>query len=152
MDNIDSKLGSIFSDVLAEIIFTVSGFSLELLSNDKDNDFDEMTGVMSLNGKKNGILFISVKETDMRRLCSFILGVDDNNVTNEDVEDALCELVNMTAGSSKLRLSGSDYVFNLSSPFLLKSQSMNITGKKKTRIISRRIGNEEISLRIKIVY
>ena len=150
--DIENKLGSIFSDVLMEIITTVSGFSLDVLSEETDVDFEEMTGVMSLNGKKNGILFITAKETDMRQLCSYIIGVVQDEITKEDVEDSLCELVNMTAGSVKLRLSGSDYLFNLSSPFLLKGQSMNIKCKNKTRIISKTLGNGEISVKLKVVY
>jgi len=150
--DIENKLGSIFSDVLMEIIATISGFSLNVLSEETDVDFEEMTGVMSLNGKKNGILFITAKETDMRQLCSYIIGVVQDEITKEDVEDSLCELVNMTAGSVKLRLSGSDYLFNLSSPFLLKGQSMNIKCKNKTRIISKTLGNGEISVKLKVVY
>ena len=150
------KLSTVFSSVLMEIVSTISGFSLEILSPEdssaKEYDFDEMIGVMALNGKKSGILFLSAKETDMRKLCSYMIGVPQEEITKEDVEDSLCELVNMTAGSAKLRLSGSDFIFNLSSPFLLKGQNMSIKGKNKTHIISQILGNDEISVRVKVVY
>ncbi|MCL2443065.1 MAG: chemotaxis protein CheX [Treponema sp.] len=160
--DIDNELGLIFSSVLSEIITTVSGFSLNVLpppgkttdetQDEHENSFDEMTGIMSLSGKKNSILFISAKENDMSQLCSSIIGVPQNELTKEDVEDTLCELVNMTAGSAKLRLSGTEYVFNLSSPFILKGQNMHIVRKRKTRVISRDLGNGEITVRIKVVY
>ena len=150
--DIENKLGTIFSNVIMEIISTISGFSLDVLSQEKDNNFDEMTGVMNLSGKKSGMLFISIKEADMRLLCSYMIGVPQDELTQNDVEDALCELVNMTAGSAKLRLSDTDYVFSLSAPFLLKSQGMNIVVKNKTRIISKVIGNNEVSLRFKVVH
>jgi len=160
--DIDNELGLIFSSVLSEIITTVSGFSLNVLpppgkttdgtQNDHENSFDEMTGIMSLSGKRNSILFISAKENDMSQLCSSIIGVPQNELTKEDVEDTLCELVNMTAGSAKLRLSGTEYVFNLSSPFILKGRNMHIVRKRKTRVISRDLGNGEITVKIKVVY
>ena len=150
------KLGSVFSSVLMEIVSTISGFSLEIFSakdlSINENEFDEMTGVMALSGKKSSLLFISAKEDDMRKLCSYMIGVSEEEVSKEDIEDSLCELVNMTAGSAKLRLSGSDFVFNLSSPFLLKGNNMNIKGKNKTRIISQVLRNEEISVSLKVVY
>ena len=150
--DIDDKLELIFSDVLTEIISTISGFSFEVLSQEKDNSFEDMVGVMSLSGKTNIMFFVSAKETDMRILCSYITGIPQDEVTKSDAEDALCELVNMAAGSAKLRLSGSDYVYTLSSPFAVKGQNMSIAAKNKTRVISRVLGNDEISVKLKLVH
>ncbi|MCL2440572.1 MAG: chemotaxis protein CheX [Treponema sp.] len=149
--NIDEELGQIFSSVLMEIVSTISGFSLDIIP-DSDESFDEMTGIMSLCDNNSRILFISAKEKDMRQLCSYMIGVPQEEISSDDVDDSLCELVNMAAGSAKLRLSGSDCKFNLSSPFLLKGDNMRISGKKKTRIISKTLGNGDITIKIKIVY
>ena len=111
-----------------------------------------MVGVMSLNGEKSIIFFISAKEADMRILCSYMTGIPQTELTKNDTEDALCELVNMTAGSTKLRLGGSDYVYSFSVPFVMKGQSMSIVAKNKTRVVSKVLGNGEISLKLKIVY
>jgi CheY-specific phosphatase CheX len=148
----DDNLEIIFSDVLTEIVSTISGFSLEVLSQDDENCFEDMVGVMSLCGKKNIMLFISSKETDMQVLCSYMTGITQEEVTKNDTEDALCELVNMAAGSAKLRLSGSDYVYNLSPPFLMKGQGMSIVAKNKNRVVSKVFGNGEIAVKLKIVY
>ena len=149
---IDDKLNLIFSNVLTEIISTISGFSLEELSGEGDSTFEEMTGVLSLCGKENFIIFISANENDMRILCSYIIGVPVEEVTKNDIEDTLCELVNMTAGSTKLRLSGSDYKFSLSSPFVIKGNDMSIAVKNKTRVISKIFGNGEISFKLKVIH
>ena len=148
----DKKLGFIFSEVLTEIVSTISGFSIDVLSEDKDNDFEEMTGMMSLSGQNSGMLFISAKENDIRILCSYMIGVTQDEVTTSDIEDTLCELVNMTAGSVKLRLSGSDYMFNLSQPFLIKGQNKKLVTKNKTHIISKTLGNGEISIKLKVIH
>ena len=148
----DDKLAPVFSNVLTEIITTVSGFYLDVISEEKDILFDEMIGIMSLCGKPNPMIFISTNEKDMRILCSFITGVPQDEVTKSDMEDAICELVNMTAGSAKLRLSGSDYTFNLAPPFVINGKDMSITVKNKTRIFSKILSNGEITVRIKVIY
>jgi len=63
----------------------------------------------------------------------------------------MCEIANMTAGNAKLRLSDTDYAFNLSTPFALMGQNMALTVKTKTYLFSKKIGNNEISLNLKFV-
>ena len=137
------NLGLIFSEALAEVIATVTSIYLQCELSDEDTGFEDITGVMSLCSKKGGILFISAKESDIRVLCSCMTGIPEVEVTNEDIEDALCEFVNMTAGSTKLRLSDPDYMFSLSSPFVIKGKDITIATKSKTHVISsvRKRGN-----------
>ena len=146
------ELGPVFADVLAEVISTMSGFSFSVLSSERDADFNEMIGLMNLNGEKSGMLFVSAGEEDIRVLCSFMTGLPQNEVTKDDLDDALCELVNMTAGNAKLRLSGTDYTFNLSPPFIISGKNMSIITKKRTRVVSRVLGNDDISVKLKVVY
>jgi len=148
--NIDDQIEQIFSNVLTEIISIVSGFYLEVQSQDRDNSFDDITAVMSLCGKENILIFISAKEKDIRILCSFITGIPQEEVTKADMEDTLCELVNMTAGSAKLRLGGAE--FTLSPPFSISGSDMSIAVKNKTQIVSKVLGNHEISVKLKVVH
>ena len=149
--DIDVKLGSVFSDALSEVIATVSSVYLEALSS-KDDSFKEMIGVMNLNGKKSGMLFVSANESDMRVLCSCMIGVPPAGVTKDDMEDALCEFVNMTAGNAKLRLSDTEYVYQLPSPFIIKGKNITIVAKRKMHMISKALGNGEISVNFKVVF
>jgi len=146
------ELGAIFAESLAEVISKISGFSLGVLSSDHDPDFAGMVGVMNLNSKKRGMIFISSGEYNMRVLCSFMTGVPKNEVTKEDIHDALCELVNMTAGNAKLRISDEDYMFTLSSPFIIDGENMSIITKKRVHVVSNILGDGEIFIKLKIVY
>jgi len=148
----EHEIGHLFSDSLIEVISTVTGLSLKVLAQDRDNDFEEITGLMNLSGKKNGTLFLSAKESAVRLICSRMLGIPYNDVTSDDAEDTLCELVNMNAGNVKLRLSDTDYEFFLSQPFAISGEKMTIITKDKTHVISRLVGNDEISIKMKIVY
>jgi CheY-specific phosphatase CheX len=146
------ELGSVFTSVLVEVVSTISGFSLEVLPLSRDAGFDEMIGSMNLNGQKSGLLFVSAGEADMRTLCSFMIGVSKDEVTKEDIDDTLCELVNMIAGNAKLRLSNTDYKFTLSTPFVIRGKSMSLITKEKVHVISKIFGNEEISIKLIVLY
>ena len=146
------QLGSIFAGALAEIISTTSGFSLDISSPEDDACFDEMAGVMSLNGKNHGMIFISAGEPAMRVLCSFMTGISKDEVTKDDINDALCELVNMTAGNAKLRFNDADPMFTLSPPFVISGKNMSLITKKRINVISRVLRDGEISLKLKVFF
>jgi len=146
------RIGSIFADALKEVISITTGFSFEISSEEYDPGFEEITGLMSLNGKNNGMVFISADERAMRRICSYMTGLHDNDIAVKDIEDALCELVNMTAGSAKLRFNTSDDAYFLSPPFVLRGNNMSMITKKRVNVISIALGNGEISVKLKVVF
>ena len=148
----DVELGNIFIDALLEIVSTVSGISLDVVSKERDLSFDEISGMMNLVGDKSGFLFISSREPDMRLVCANMTGVKQNDVPLTDTEDMVCELVNMTAGSAKLRLSNSEYAFSLTQPIVIKGKDMALISKNRTRVISRVLSNGEVTVKFKIVY
>ena len=150
MDVIDN-LGAVFTDALAEIIATATGVHIGGVPVETDAGFFELTGAMSLCSKKGGILFISAAKPDIRALCSCMIGVPESEVSEADIEDALCEFVNMTAGNAKLRLSNPDYMFSLSSPFIIKGKNIAIITKNRTRVISRVLGNGDVSVKLTFV-
>jgi len=150
--DIDKQLGRVFADALLEILSVTAGFYHTVLSDERDNDFDEMTGFMQLKGKKIGMFFVSAKEADVKVLCSCMTGIPQDELTREDVEDSLCEIMNMTAGNAKLRLGNSEYVYELTPPVLISGTNMAISTKKRTHVISRKVGNDEMIIKIKVVY
>ena len=148
----NDMISSIFADTLKEVIATTTGFSFEISSQESGTSFEDMTGLISLNGNNPGMIFISADERAMRRICSFMTGLHDNDITMKDIEDALCELVNMTAGSAKLRFNTADDAYFLSPPFILRGNNMSIISKKRVNVISMVLGNEEISIKLKVVF
>jgi len=151
MDIVD-KLGLIYTESLAEVISTVSGIYLQIECQKSNNEFDDITGVMILNGKESGVLTVSGKAPDVRILCSNMIGVPLDDVTDDDIDDTMCELVNMTAGNAKLRLSDTDYMFTLTQPFVIKGKDVSIVTKSITKVIASTLSNDEISVKMKVVY
>ena len=146
------KLSSIFADALTGVISKMAGFSFDILSSDADNNFEEITSVMNLNGMNHGIIFISAKEKVMRIISSFMTGIPENEITRDDIEDTLCELVNMTAGNAKLRTNNTEHTFTLSQPFIINGENLSIKAKKRINIFSRILGNNEISIKLKLIF
>ncbi|MCL2805808.1 MAG: chemotaxis protein CheX [Treponema sp.] len=150
------KLSYIFIDALTDVVSKMAGLSFNVLSEEADSAFDENTAVMSLggasNGKNHGMLFISAKEKDLRIIGSFMTGIPINEITENDIEDTLCELVNMTAGNAKLRTNSMEQIYTITPPFLLKADNLAIKTKKRINVISRILGNDEISVKIKVIF
>ncbi len=143
------KLGALLTDSLIEIISTVAGLPVEVISTAQDDDFGGIIGMMNLVGRNGGTIFISTSKACVRILCSRMTGVAPEEVSKEDIDDTLCELVNMAAGSLKLRLGGGDAAFTLTPPFRIRG---SLVTKQGVYNISRLLGNEEISLKLKFIY
>ena len=150
--NMLKKLGTIYSESLVEVISTVAGIHLQIECRKSDNKFDDITGVMILNAKENGILLVSAKAPDVRIICSKIIGIPPEEVTEDDMDDTMCELVNMTAGNAKLRLNGTDYMFTLSQPFVIKGKEVSIITKNITNIIASTVSDGEVTIKLKAIY
>jgi len=146
------KLSFIFVDALTVVISKMAGLSFDVLSSEDDNSFNEITSVMSLNGKNHGMLFISAEENSMRIICSFMTGIPKDEVTKNDIEDSLCELVNMTAGNAKLRTNNTGQTYDLSSPFIINGENLSIKAKKRINIISRILGDGNVSVKLKVIF
>ena len=146
------QLGYIFAGALADVISTTSGFSLDIFPSEDDGCFDEMVGIMSLNCKKSGMIFISARESAIRVLCSFMTGIPEDEVTKDDTDDALCELVNMTAGSAKPRFNDAEQMFSLTPPFVVRGKNMSFITKKGINVISRVLRDGEISVGLKVFF
>lgn len=152
MDNSTfDKLGALLTDSLIEIVSTVAGLPVEVRSTAQDDDFGGIIGMMNLVGRNGGTIFISTSKACVRILCSRMIGVAPEEVSKEDIDDTLCELVNMAAGSLKLRLGDADG-FTLTPPFLIRGEGMSLVTKQGVYNISRLLGNEEISLKLKFIY
>ena len=146
------KLSFIFVDALTEVISKMAGFSFGVLSSDDDSTLDEITGVMSLNGKNHGLLFISSNEKAIRFICSYMTGIPKDEITKNDIEDTICELVNMTAGNAKLRTNNTEQTYAITPPFILNGNNMSIKTKNRINVVSRILGDGEISVKLKVVF
>ena len=146
------RLGLVYLEALTEVIATATCIHLEIDSRDSSKDFKDITGVMYLHGNKDGVLFVTANEDDARTLCSRFIGVLPEEVTSDDMDDIMCELVNMTAGNAKMRLGETDYMFTLLQPFVIKGKNVSIATKNITKIEAGTLTDGEISIGFKVIY
>jgi CheY-specific phosphatase CheX len=130
----------------------VTGIHLQAGSRESNKELGDITGVMYLHGKKDGVLFVTANVDDIRILCSSFIGVSPEEVTEDDLDDLMCEVVNMTAGNAKLRFGDTDYMFSLLQPFVIKGKDVSIVTKSITHVEAGTLTDGEISVSYKVIY
>ena len=145
------ELDAVFIDAFSEVISTSTGVALELISSESDPGFFDVTAGINLSGNKQGMLFISAAHDTALTLCSYMTGVMKEDATEEDIIDAMCEFANMTAGNAKLRLGNSEFLFSLSSPFVIEGKEMSITTKRKVHVLSTTFSCNDFSIKMKLI-
>jgi len=151
MMDLNDDLGYIFSDALIKAVSTVSGILIDVVSEERNDELEEITGVMFISSIRNLMLFISAKESDIKVISSFMTGTPEADITTEEAEDTLCELANITSSGVKLRVHDEDRRFSISMPFIIKGKDMMISTKQRARVLSQVIGNDEISLKLVVI-
>jgi len=151
MDTLEN-LGLIYTESLSEVISTVTGIHLNDVTRNHDKVFDDITGVMYLHGIKSGMLCVTAKEEDVRIFCSRIVGVSPEEIPPDDLDDTMCELVNMTAGSAKLRISDTNYLFSLLQPFVIKGTLLSLVTKNITQVETGTLTDGEVTISFKVIY
>ena len=151
MNNLSYDLVSkVFSDVLSDVVSKTTGISIT--TTDEDAGLDELIGLMSLNGYNHGMVIISAGHATVKKLCNSMTGISIDEVTDNDIYDTLCELVNMTAGNAKLRFNSSEDIYSLSPPFIISGEDMSIITKNRVDFITRTLSGDGISLTLRVVF
>lgn len=66
-----------------------------------------VTGVVQISGDWQGAVTVQLSHAFARRAAGLMFGMDDDEVTDEEVNDTVGELANMTGGNVKSLLAGS---------------------------------------------
>ena len=144
------QIGEIFSNVLSDTITTTTGLSLEII--DEDESFDELIGLITLNGNNHGMIIVSASYDTIRTLSAEMTGTLRNEVTLNDIYDTLCELVNITAGNAKLRFNIAEDIYVLSPPFIIHGKEMSIITKNRIDFISRTLKGDDLTIKLKVIF
>jgi CheY-specific phosphatase CheX len=144
-------LRTVFTDALVEIISKTAGITLAVAEYETDSSLGEVAGLISLNGMGSMTVLLSAKAAAVRRICSFMTGTPEADVTEEELDDTLCELVNITAGNVKLRLGSATGAYTLSPPFTIRGADMRAAVKWRTPGFSVALRNGEVELKLRVI-
>jgi len=157
----DTVLNSVYTEAIMDVISALAGIELKE-SNDlldlhiskSSETIHYVMGLMFLKGQHHAVLGITASFHTMRILCSYMLGVSLVKVSYDDVQDAICELVNMTAGSVKTRLRDTEYEALLTTPFAITGVDLNLYIKERVAQIESILLDEEtdIRLHLQVIY
>jgi CheY-specific phosphatase CheX len=146
------ELKDVYTDAFKEVIATLTGFELEEVPGGLENAFPGNCGMMRLGGDKYGILLISSDPKSLTVLCSYITGVPTGEITPEELDDTLGELVNLTAGGAKVRLNDTNYMLSIHTPITIRGDNISLSVKKRTQVLTSVLRNDEISVGLTLVY
>lgn len=86
----------------------------------------DVIGTMGLSGHADGSMAVSFTRKLAARLVANLLDSDPNDLSPDDIDDGVGELVNMIAGGAKTELAGTKYHFNLSIPTVVSGEGARV--------------------------
>src|SRR5262245_53985594 len=93
--------------VVSEIWTTVLGLDVEVATPPRGTHAERtITGFVHVSGDWHGTVTLACPTELAHRAAATMFGIDDGDLSSEDVKDALGELTNMTGGGIKSLLDG----------------------------------------------
>ncbi len=149
------SMDSLIENCAVEVISTVSGISVNRdINTDSGDDMDSgYLSVLQLHGDFNGMLLVMVPEQSIRVLTSFMTGMEDEQIQEDDMHDCISELANMICGLAKAKSAIHKVRFSLSTPFSIRYNGCIDFGfKKGVPICSINLFGYEISIIVSLIF
>ena len=134
--HIDAHLVNNFMDAVVNVLGTMSGTQVALkellpaLDYKPQGDVSSIIGISGEHGE--GMVALAFYEPLAKKLVSRLLGLQTEELSQEDLMDGIGELVNMISGKAKTGLSeASGVLYRLSLPSIIKGADHQIAGRPK---------------------
>ncbi len=138
-----------FSSTMKEIIHTMTGLELseEWPSIEDLKDFvAQFTGVVILTGEKNIMISISMSTITISTLTAFMVGIQREQLSDEDLNDGISEIANVIGGKVKAKLAMSGSRYTILTPFTIKGQGHYITQRKNVLLFVKKFKASDIEI------
>lgn len=102
-----TELREIVSHVVSDVFGSMMSMEIECLDSSLEvpHDGNRVVGSVGFGGEEAGVICLHVREDFSRIMTAAMLGMDNpKDLSEEDVNDAIGELTNMTAGNIKSQL------------------------------------------------
>lgn len=91
-EDIESITNAVWQSILGEELITVNG---------SDSCRGGLQGLVSISGAYNGIISLRIESALVRGAASVMFGIPADQVSDDDMTDAVAELTNMVGGNLK---------------------------------------------------
>lgn len=144
-----------FKKALLEVASTMTGISMtqDLQGFNIEEKMDvTITSTMCLNGDKNIIFTIEVPIKYAVILVSYMIGVDDSEVSEEEIIDGIMEITNMVAGIVKQKMKTNGVDIEISIPTAMVSREAKFVTRKPTEKYVVYLGDELLKICLGVYY
>ncbi len=117
------------------------------------NDYNllgDVSGIIGLSGNAEGMVVITFYWDLAQKIISSIMGVEEEEISPELINDGVGELINMISGAAKRYLSESPYLFQLSLPTVFVGWQHEIGHPEKASVAVLMFDIEEKSFAIQV--
>jgi len=145
-DALGSAIEEVFDTMVLRDFVEEPGLDVPAILGDK-----ACVMTVELFGSSWARIVLRIRSELARDVGSNILGVDEAEMSEDDVEDAACELLNMIAGACKRRLAdaGSSYELGVPGPFGESDVAESNDGDARSSIvIAGRLGDDPLEVRV----
>ncbi len=97
--------------------------------------FGDASGVMGITGETEGVVVVTFHRDLAFHLVAKMVGCGEDDLSVEDVNDGIGEIINMIAGSAKKTLSGTDFAFDISLPTVIMGHGHQIAHQRNVPVI-----------------
>ena len=106
---------------------------------------------IGMTGSLEGTIALSLSVSDACRLVAKMLGMETLEMSN-DVIDGVGEIINMIAGGIKLKLSNTEYHFEIGIPSAVQGQGLKISSIEDSKTLSKGFSCEDIVFCLLVIY
>ena len=144
-----------FVQVIDEVFSTMVGFEVQAIPirvEERKAIRNEISGMMLLTGENNAMISLSMTHVHAALIIAYMTGIAVEELSQSDVCDGMAELVNMIGGRAKAILSGTEYYYQLTSPFTVVGEQVFITYKNKALQWSAKFCSSEVEMYFEFIY
>lgn len=142
-----------FSNALKEIIRTMTGLELteEKLTTDDLKAFkSQISGVIILSGEKSIMVSLSMTFVTASTLTAFMIGAQQSELSEEDLNDGVSEIANVIGGKIKTKLALGNVHLSILTPFTIKGTDHYITQRNNVLLFIKKFHSSDIEILAKV--
>lgn len=147
------RLGERYAQSLAEVVETTSGISLSPCEGCATRGSTTIVAAAGLQGEADsGILALHSNAATLRLLTSYITGAMEADITEDDLNDCLQEIVNMTIGIVKLKSTTQEPKYQIAAPFVFTGDDIRFLSKRGALRFIRCLGGGDLFIELNMFF
>jgi CheY-specific phosphatase CheX len=139
-----------FLNGVNETVLKMTGFNLMQNKCSIETFKNEVCGIMFMKGFENALFLISTQREAAKVYISYMTGIEPENLSEDEINDGILEILNMSAGIAKSAVENCEYV--LTSPVSISGDSINFKTKKFVEKYEYKLCAENMDVKIGIFY